>query len=142
MPRSIALVGLEASFEVGGSLHAAGGEVGFQLFSAALRAGLPVVSTRRFELIPTFGGGLGLLRTLPTGFASAQNDLHLTTYVGLGALVRARLTPSLFADALFEIERILLRDRLQIREGDNLDRIFQPSPFAGRLSIGIAYEFH
>jgi hypothetical protein len=141
LPRSVLLLGLEASFEAGSSQRAGGGEVGFQLFSAAARVGLPVARTARFELIPTAGARVGLIRTVPIDFAAGQNDTRVIPSVGLGVLVRAKLRHSVFVEGLLDVELILLRDRFQVLEGDKLHRIHEPSAFGGRLSMGLAYDF-
>lgn len=140
-PKSLFLLGLEASFEGGSSVRVAGGEVGFQLFSGAARAGLPVARTERFELIPTVGARAGLIRTVPVEFAAVPNDTGMMTAVGPGVLVRAELSRSFFFEGLFDAELILLRDRFQILEGDKLHRIHEPSAFGARLALGFAYEF-
>ncbi|OJY24531.1 MAG: hypothetical protein BGO98_16620 [Myxococcales bacterium 68-20] len=143
-PRSTVLVGLEASFEAGGSVRIGAigvGDIGFQLFSAGARVGLPVLHSDRFELIPTLGARGGLLHTSPTGFPVVKNETRATMLAGAGVLVRARLGQHLFAEALPEVEAVLVRDRLRIRDGDKLYHVFRASPFEARLSLGLGYEF-
>ena len=140
LPRSILLLGLEASYEVGGSLRAAGGEVGFQLFSGGIRLGVPVLRKGPLELIPTLGAGIALIRTVPIGYAAVQNDLRATTFVGPGALLRIELIRSLAAEVLVEVHHLFVRDRFQVDDGTRLDRIHRPSAFEGRMSLGLAYE--
>jgi hypothetical protein len=140
-PGSTLLVGLEASFEAGGSVRVGGGEVGFQLFSASTRVGLPVLRTTRFELIPTLGARGALLRTSPTGFTVVKDEVRTTMLAGPGVLVRVRLGPHLFAEALPEIEAVLVRDRLRTLDVDKLYHVHRAGPFDARLSLGVGYEF-
>lgn len=139
-PAAHLLLGLDARFEAGGTVSAGGGDVGFRLASAAARVGLSAVRTARLELVPMVEARAGVIVTSPVGYAAVQNETRLTTAVGMGALARVRLVSSLFLEGLFDAERLLLRDRFQIREGDKLLRIHEPSPFAGRFSLGIAYD--
>ncbi len=140
-PRSIVLVGLEASFEAGGSVRFANGEVGFQLFGVSARLGVSVVRTARFELIPTVGARGGALRALPTGLKAVDDQIRATMLAGPGALVRVELGPGWFVDALPEVEVAIVRDRLQIRNGTKLYSIHRPSLFDVRVSLGLGYEF-
>ncbi len=140
-PRSAVLVGLEASLEAGGSVRAGGGEVGFQLFSASARVGLPVLHTARFEVIPTVGARGALLRTSPIGFVVVKDETHPTMLAGLGMLARVRLGPRLVAEVFPEIEAVLVRDRLKARDGDKLDYVHRAGPFEARLALGVGYEF-
>lgn len=133
--------GLETAFEAAHAAHVAGGEVGFQLFSAAARLGLSVLRTDVIELLPTIGARGALLRTSPTGFSAVRHDVRPTMLAGPGVLVRVRLAPHLFAEALPELEAVLVRDRFRIREGEKLYHIHRASLFEGRLSVGIGYEF-
>jgi hypothetical protein len=140
-PRSPVLVGLEASYEAGGSVPVGGGEVGFDLLSATARVGLSVLRSERFELIPTLGVRGGLLRSSPAGFPVVKNETRATMFAGPGVLVRARIGRHLFAEALPEIEAVVVRDRLQIRDGDKLYYVHRAGPIEARLLVGIGYEF-
>ena len=141
-PRSLVMLGLEASFEDGGSVRFGGGEVGFQLFTVSARLGLSVLNTGRFELIHMVGVRGGWLRTSPTGFRLVQNETRAMALAGPGVLVRARLTSHLFAELLPELELVAVRDRLQILHGDKLNNVHRPSLFEARVALGISYEFH
>ncbi len=140
-PGAGVLVGVETSFETSRAVRVAGGEIGFQLFSANARVGLSVLRTTVFELIPTLGARGVLLRTTPTGFTAVHNDIRSTMLAGPGLLARAKLAPQIFAEVLPELEAVFIRDRFRIREEHKLYHIHRPSPFEGRLSIGIAVEF-
>lgn len=133
-------LGLETAFETTRSVHVAGGEVGFQLFSAAARLGMSVLGTETLEVIPTIGARGALLRTSPSGFSAVHHDVRPTMLAGPGILVRVKLASHLFAEVLPEVEAVLVRDRFRIRDGEKLYHIHRPSFFEGRLWIGIGYE--
>ena len=135
------LFAFETTFEGSRAVDLAGGEVGFQLFTASARLGLSVLRTTTFELIPTVGARGGLLLTSPMGFSAVHDELRSTMLAGPGVVVRARLARELFAEALPELEAVLVRDRFGIREGDKVYHLHRAAPFEGRLSVGIAYEF-
>jgi len=135
------LFGLEIAAEASRAVHVAGGEIGFQLFSASARVGLSILRTAGLELIPTVGARGALLRTTPTGFTAVHNEIRSTMLAGAGALVRAKIAPAVFVEALPELEAVLLRDRFRIREENKLYHIHRASVFEGRVSVGIAYEF-
>jgi hypothetical protein len=140
-PVPIFLVGLEASFEVGGSVRTGPGEVGFQLVGGSGLAGFQVLNAGRFELSLTLGARVGVIRTSPVGFGVIEADAHTIVLVGPGALFRARLTPALFLEALPQAEAVVVRDRFQIRDAETLYPIHRPSFVTGRFSLGIGYEF-
>jgi len=134
------LVGLEASFESGGSVRAGTGEVGFQFVGASALFGLQVLRMPRVELSLTTALRAGVIRTSSTGFAVVRSETSAALLAGPGVLIRAKLAPHLFAEALPEIDGILIRDQFRIRDGEKLD-IHRPAPFGGRLSLGLGYEF-
>lgn len=140
-PRSPLLFRLDASFEDGGSTHAAGGNVGFQLVSAAVRAGLSAARTKDFELIPTVGGRAGVIHHSAVGFAAAQDESRVVGSVGPGVLARAKLGPSVVLEGLLDTELILRRDRFHVLQGDTRHFIHEPSPVAVRFALGLAYDF-
>lgn len=135
------LIGVEADAEVASSVRAATGEIAFQLFSATARAGLTVVRTPWFELIPTFGARGVLLRASMSGLRVLRDDTRGTVLVGPGALARFRLASNVFAELFPEVSSVLFRDRFQIRDGGKLILIHRPSPFEARLSLGIGFDF-
>ncbi len=141
-PRSIVLVGLEASFEACGSVRVESGEVGFQLFAASARVGVAALRTARFELIPTAGVRAGASRSIPTGFSVVKDETRASLLAGTGALARVELAPHIFAEILPELEVALIRDRLQIRHGAKLYSVHRASLFGARVSLGLGYEFH
>jgi len=140
-PRSLVVVGVEASFESSRSVRVAGADVGFQLFGLSARAGLPALRTAQVELIPTIGARAGWIRNLPSGLRDVDNSIRPTLLIGAGALVRIKLGAHLFAEALPELEVVVVRDRLRIGAGDKLYSVHRPSLFEGRLSLGVGYEF-
>lgn len=139
-PRSVVVVGLEAWFESSSSVRVAGADVGFQHVGISARVGVPALQTARFELIPTVSVRAGALRNLPSGLREAENEIRPTLLVGPGALVRIKLGSRLFAEALPEVEAVVVRDRLQLVSGDKLYSVHRPSLFEARLSLGVGYE--
>jgi hypothetical protein len=135
------IVGLEAWFEASRSVHAAGADVGFQLFGVAARVGVSALHAGRFELIPMLSARGGWVRNLPESLADVRNGIRWTMLTGPGVLVRAKLGAHWFAEALPELEVVVIRDRLQIETEDKLYRFPRPSLFEARLSLGIGYEF-
>ncbi|RYG64938.1 hypothetical protein EON77_19135 [bacterium] len=81
----------------------------------------------------------GAIRTSSTGFAVARSEASAAVLAGPGVLIRAKLAPHLFAEALPEIDGILIRDQFRIRDGEKLD-IHRPAPFGARLSLGFGYN--
>ncbi len=137
---SLLFVGLEASFEAGGSVRAGTGEVGFQFFGASALVGLPVLRTSHVEIVLAAQLRAGAIRTEPTGFAILRREVTTAALAGPVVLIRTKLAPNVFAEALPEIDAILIRDHFRIRDGDKLD-VHRPAPIGARLSLGLAYEF-
>jgi len=137
---SLLFVGLEASFEAGGSVRAGTGEVGFQFFGASALVGLPVLRTSHVEIVLAAQLRAGAIRTEPTGFAILRREVTTAALAGPGVLIRTKLAPNVFAEALPGIDAILIRDHFRIRDGDKLD-VHRPAPIGARLSLGLAYEF-
>lgn len=140
-PGSIVLFGLEASVETSGSVRAGAGEVGFAMFGASARVGLSVLSTSRFELVPTLGARLALIHNTPRGFQAVHQQVRPTILAGPGVLVRVEVARSLFVEVLPEIEGIFHREGFRIREDGKLYHVHRPSAVEGRLSVGVGYEF-
>lgn len=140
-PRSVILLRLEASFEVGGSVHVARGEVDFHLWSVGGRAGLLAAHTKRFDIIPTFGGRVGLLQTRATGVKVPLDDASVVAAIGPGVVGRAKLGPAVTLEAFLDGELVLRRDRYQVMEGDKLHHIHEPNLLGARLGLGLTYDF-
>ena len=140
-PRSIVLVGVEAGFDAGASVEARGGEVGFQMFSAAARVGLSPLQTPRLELIPNVDLRAGLIRTSPRNLRSVESDERTVVLAGLGVLARAKVGQGFFAEALPEIATVFFRRQFQVRSGGALDDVHRVGPVEARISIGLGYEF-
>ncbi len=140
-PKNVFLLRLEASVEAGETVRVAGGDVAFRLFSAAARAGLRVMQTKRFELLPTVVARAGLIDTSAEGFAARLDDAKLVGSVGPGVLVRVGLGSSLALEGLLDAELILRRDRFHVLQGGRLHRVHEPGVASGRLTLGLAYEF-
>ena len=141
LPGHSVVLGLEAAVEGGGSIRTSGGETGFQLFSGTTRMGLQLLRVASFELMPLASVRLGLIRTSPSGFHGIEGALRIAPFAGLALLGRARLTRALLVEVLPELEMVLVRDRFVAQSGSNLIRVHRPSLFAGRLSLGLAWEF-
>jgi hypothetical protein len=140
-PVPLFLLGIEASFEAGGSVQDATSEVRFMFAGGSALAGIQVVRGARVELILTLNARAGAIRTSGTGFRSMQDGMRAIALVGPGVLLRAKLASSLFVEALPQVEAVLVRDRFHIRDGESVYPIHRPAPVAGRFSLGIAYEF-
>jgi hypothetical protein len=132
---------LETTFETSSAVRAAGGVIGFQLFTASVRMGLSALRTTIFDLVPTLSAREALIRTSPAGFTAVRNQLRSTPLLGAGLVIRAQIRPHFFMEALPEVEGVLLRDRFQIRDGDKLYHIHRAGPIEGRFSLGVGYEF-
>lgn len=115
--------------------------MGFQLFSAGARVGLPIPCTKHIELIPTIGARGGVIRTSAVGFAAPQNESLLLGAVGPGVLARVELGRSVVLEGLLDFELILRRDRFHVRERDALHLIHEPRILAPRFALGLAYDF-
>ena len=139
--RSFLMLGLETSFEVGASVRAGRGEVGFQLLSGSVLAGVQVLRAANIELVPVFTFRGGILRTVPRGFQLVKAEVHPMALVGVGALVRAPLARQLYLEALPQAEVALVRDVFQASEARTTFFLHQPSLLAARLTIGVGYEF-
>lgn len=135
------ILGLEASLEDGGTVRAAGGDVGFMLYAATARAGFTVVDVSRFTLAPTLGATLGLLRSSASGFAASYDEGLPTLLLGVGAVARYHLGDSVFLDLLPEVDGVLVRDRFSLRGAGKLYLVHRPSAIAARMSLGVGYEF-
>ena len=140
-PRSLVLLRLEGALESGSSVHVARGEVRFLVVSAGVRAGVPVMTTERIELIPTLEGRAGVIRTTAVGYPAGQNDARAVAAVGPGLLARLALGRSIVLEGLVDLELILHRDRFNVGVGDKRDRIHQPDLVAPRFALGLAYDF-
>ncbi len=140
-PMPIFLVGLEASFEIGGSVRTGPGEVGFQLAGGSGLAGIQVLDTRPLELSLTLGARAGVIRTSPVGFRAVENQTRAVLLVGPGALFRVQVIPSLFLEALGQAEVVVVRDRFHVRDAEIVYPIHRPALVTGRFSLGIGYEF-
>ncbi|MBX3201983.1 MAG: hypothetical protein KF894_27860 [Labilithrix sp.] len=135
------VLGLETAFEAGASVRAGRGEVGFQLLSASLLAGVRVLPDAALELVPVVALRAGVLRTAPSGFQVVKAEAHPMAFAGLGTLLRASLAPRLHAEVMPQAELVLVRDVFQATEGRTTYRLHQPSYVGARLTIGIGYEF-
>lgn len=140
-PRSEILLRLEASFEEGNSVEVARGDVGFHLWSVGGRAGLVFARTKRFDLVPTLGGRVGLLQTSASGFKVPLDDASIVATVGPGVVARAKLGSPITLEAFLDGELVLRRDRYQVIEGDKLHHIHEPHLLGVRLGLGLAYDF-
>ncbi len=140
-PRSIVLVGVEGGFDAGASVEARGGEVGFQMFSAAARVGLSALQTPRFELIPNVDLRGGLIRTSARGLRTVESDDRTVVLAGLGVLARAKLGQGFFAEVLPEVAAVFFRRQFQIRGGGPLYDVHRVGAVEARLSLGLGYEF-
>lgn len=140
-------LGLEASFEDGGTVRAtgggagAGGDVGFMLYAATARVGFAVFETPRFSIAPTLGAAATLLRSSASGFTGAHDEGLPTVLLGAGMLARLRLGGALVLELLPEAEGVLVRDRFSLRGGGKLFLVHRPSAMAARMSLGVGYEF-
>lgn len=139
--RSRILLALEMSFEAGASVRAGRGEVAFQLSSAAVLAGFPVLRSAKLELIPVLAFRGGVLRTVPSGFQLVKAAAHPMALAGAGALLRASLAPHVHVELLPQAEVALVRDVFEATEGKRTFVLHQPSALGARLSVGIGYEF-
>jgi len=139
--RSQLLIGLETSFEVGASVNAGRGEVGFQLLSASILAGVPILQTAKVEIFPVVTVRGGVLRTMPRGFQLVKAEVHPMALAGAGALLRAPLAPQLYAEALPQAEVALIRDVFHASEARTTYFLHQPSLLGARLTVGFGYEF-
>lgn len=139
-PVSKLLLGLETSFEAGGTVRAGGGEVGFQLLSTSALIGVRVVRDERFELGLMALARVGWIRTLPTGFAVVQHETRTAVLAGPGVLARVRLSPHVFLEALPAVEVVFVRDRFQIRDGSKLYSVHRAAPVEARLSLGLGFD--
>lgn len=139
-PGELFWIGLEATFEAGGSIRAAQREVGFQFLHAAAFAGAQVLRVGAFEVVVTAAVRAGAIRVLPSGFAVIESDARAAVVAGPGALVRANLAPHLFVEAFPEMDAVFIRDSFEVRDGSQVP-IHRPDLFAPRLSLGLAYEF-
>ena len=135
------LLRFEASVEAGGSVRAAGGEVRFTLFSAAARAGVAALRTDHVVLAPTVGARAGLIRTSAVELAAPQSESLTLGTLGPGLLMRVALGRSLILEGALDVELILRRDHFHVRERGGLKLIHEPSLFAPRVAMGLAYEF-
>ena len=142
LPAPRLLIGLEAGLEAGGSIRAGGGEADFYLFEGSLFVGIPALRAGPVELIPAVGARAGLVHAAPSGYTNPQDEWRPTLLVGPGALVRAKLTRRLFAEAFPQLEGVIVRDEFQLEGIDAQYPIHRASLIAGRLSLGLAYEFH
>ncbi len=140
-PSPPVFLAIETSFEDGGSLRDGTAEVNFQFAGGSALAGRRVLQAAQMELILTLHARGGVLRASGTGFRATQHDARPIAFVGPGALLRAKLAPSLFVEAFPLAEVVLIRDRFHLRDGEVVVPIHKPAPVAGRLSLGIAYEF-
>jgi hypothetical protein len=140
-PRSLVLIGLAAGFEASGAVRARGGEIGFQLLSAAARFGVSALRTERFEIIPIVDLRAGLIRASPRGLRILENEDRTLLFAGLGVLARAKLVGRLFAEALPEVEAVFFRRQFELRDAGKLYRVHRVSPFDARLSLRLGYEF-
>jgi len=139
-PNPVVWLGLEATFEAGGSIRAAQREVGFQFLHAAAFAGARVLRIAVVEVIATAALRAGAIRVLPDGFAVVEREARAAVVGGPGALVRTRLAPHVFLEALPELDVVFIRDTFEIRDGAQVP-IHRPNPLAARLSLGFGYEF-
>ncbi|MDF2696068.1 MAG: hypothetical protein K0S65_4451, partial [Labilithrix sp.] len=140
-PVPLFLLGIETSFEAGGSVEDATSEVRFMFAGGSALAGIQVVRGARVEIILTLNARAGVIRTSGTGFRSMQDGMRAIALAGPGVLLRAKLASSWFVEALPQAEAVLVRDRFHIRDGETVYPIHRPAPVAGRFSLGIAYEF-
>jgi hypothetical protein len=139
-PGEILWLGLEATFEAGGSIRAAGRDVGFQFLHASAFAGARVLRIAAVEVILTGALRAGVIRVLPDGFAVVESEARAAVVGGPGALVRTRLAPHVFVEVFPELDAVFIRDSFEIRDGSQVP-IHRPDPFAARLSLGFGYEF-
>lgn len=140
-PSSRLLFGLEASFETSPPATAGGGEVRFDVAEAKALFGVRVVRRGRFELAPVASASGGVIWTHPSGFPVIQRDVRPAALVGLGALGRVALGPHARFEFLPEVRVPLLREKFEVREGDQLFRAHQPSVVEARLTLGIGWQF-
>ncbi|WP_146651934.1 hypothetical protein [Labilithrix luteola] len=138
-PGAILWLGLEATFESGGSIRAAERDVGFQFLHASAFAGVRVVRFAAVEVIVAAALRAGVIRVLPDGFAVVESEARAAVVGGPGALVRTRLAPHLFLEAFPGLDAVFVRDSFEIRDGAQVP-IHRPEPFATRLSLGLSYE--
>jgi hypothetical protein len=132
-------LGLEATFEAGGSIRAAQRDVGFQFLHASAFAGVRVLRVAAVEVIVAAALRAGAIRVLPDGFAVVESEARAAAIGGPGVFVRTRLAPHLFLEAFPELDAVFIRDSFEIRDGAQVP-IHRPGPFAGRLSLGLGYE--
>ncbi|MDF2697713.1 MAG: hypothetical protein K0S65_6096, partial [Labilithrix sp.] len=140
-PHARLLFGLETSFERGAHIRTGRGEVGFEVLSASISAGLQVLRPGQFEIVPLVAVRGGVLRTVPSGFQLVKRQAHPLALAGVGALLRAWLAPHFYAEALPQAEVVLIRDVFEATEGRTIYFLHQPSAVGARLSVGVGYEF-
>ncbi|MBN9159985.1 MAG: hypothetical protein BGO98_34995 [Myxococcales bacterium 68-20] len=140
-PGSSVYLGLDASFQVGGSVRVGTGETSFQLFDVGPRVGIQALGSRRFELIPTLGARAGVIHAPSSGFTrSFGNETRATFLAGLGLLGRFRLMSNLFFEALPEAHVVFVRDDFQSLDRGKLYSVHRAGPIDLRMSLGIACE--
>jgi hypothetical protein len=165
-PTARLLFGLETTFEAGASVRTGRGEVGFEVLTASISAGIQLlrwgtaepgtqtgaqtatqpgwtaVQTRpALELVPQLAFRGGVLRTVPSGFQLVKRQAHPLALAGIGALLRAWVAPHFYAEALPQAEIVLVRDVFEATEGRTTYFLHQPSAVGGRLELGLGYEF-
>jgi len=140
-PGPLLFLRLEAGLESGSSVHVARGEVRFKVFSAGVRAGVRVMTTERFELVPTLEGRAGVIHTTAVGYPAGQNETRAVAAVGPGLLARLALGRSVVLEGLLDLELIPHRDRFNVGVRNKLVRIHQPDLVAPRFALGLAYDF-
>ncbi|MDF2696200.1 MAG: hypothetical protein K0S65_4583 [Labilithrix sp.] len=135
------LVGLETTFERGGSIRAGGGEVGFQLLGASAFGGYELINAQPLELMLTVGLRAALVRVFSTGFEMPVDEARAVALAGPGLLVRGRITPNLFVEGLSQVEGVLIRDEFELRSGDVRYPIHRPFFVEARFSLGLGWQF-
>ncbi|AKU94794.1 hypothetical protein AKJ09_01458 [Labilithrix luteola] len=139
-PSSILVFGLETSFETSPAARAGGGQVRFDLAEAAALFGLRVLRRGRFELVPMASASGGVIWTHPSGFPVIQRDVRPAALVGLGALGRVALGRHVRFELFPELRVPIFREKFEVREGDHIVQVHQPSVLEARLTMGFGWE--
>lgn len=140
-PSSRLLFGLEASFETSPAAKAGGGDVRFDVAEAGALFGVRILRRGRFELAPVASASGGIVWTHPTGFPVIQRDVRPAALLGLGALGRVALGSHTRFEFLPQVRVPLLREKFEVREGDQVFLVHQPSVVEARLTVGIGWQF-
>jgi len=135
------VLGVEGSFEGSWAIAAGRGEATFRFYDLGLLAGVRVVRSRVFEIVPLLEARGGILSASATGFQVTYGATRPVGIVAAGVLGRLRLASALHLEVMPDVRVAFSHEEFSLRRGGELIHIHATAPVEGRVAVGVGWVF-